>query len=198
MSDAPSPLRRRRIARILVALFGVGGTFVGVGVTLFPATPAPTPSAFIPCHDDSCLLCLAPSQAQCRKLMACGGEPCPNLPGAADEYSGAAGVLARGLREAQERGALQTWHSDVVSVAGGLVTDCATVVYLNRDQRAAWLRTVDAAGAGSAVVDCRQATTPTKFKRGGSRRSIMNPTDDDPATEGAPESVVDPLDAGVE
>lgn len=195
MTD-PAPLRRRRIARIIIGVFTLAS---GVGITLFAVTPAATPSAFLPCHGEQCIACVAPSVAQCVILTRCGGEPCPDI-GAGDEYAGVAGRLARGLRELRDRGAIQTFHTDIVSVAGGAVTDCATVIYMDQDQRAAWRRTVDAAGVGSEVVDCRFSTMPAKFKRNGVRRSTLAGATDlrDGLNESAPDDTVGPLDAGTE
>jgi len=198
MSDNTSAVTRRRASRALIALFGVGGPLVGVGITLFGTAPSPTPTAQIPCVGEVCTACMAPSVAQCLKLTQCGGEPCPEDVGGADPYAGPTGQLARGLRRAGERGALMTWHTDVVAHAAGAVTDCATVVYLDRDQRAAWRRTVDADGIGSVVVDCRFASAAAKFKRNGVRRSVLAGQLADGTDESEPEDTVDPLDAGVE
>lgn len=198
MSDNTSAISRRRASRALIALFGVGGPLVGVGITLFSAAPSPTPTAQIPCVGEVCTACLAPSVAQCVKLTQCGGEPCPEDVGGVDPYAGPTGQLARGLRRAGERGALMTWHTDVVTVAAGVVTDCATVVYLDRDQRAAWRRTVDADGLGSVVVDCRFGSTAAKFKRNGVRRSILAGMPADGTDEAEPEDSVTSIDAGPE
>lgn len=198
MSDQASAVSRRRASRALIALFGVGGPLVGVGITLFSTAPSPTPTAQIPCVGDVCTACLAPSVPQCLKLTQCGGEPCPEDVAGVDPYGGATGQLARGLRRAGERGTLMTWHTDVVAHAAGAVTDCATVVYLDRVQRAAWRRTVDADGLGSVVVDCRFTSVAAKFKRGGVRRSVLAGMPDDGTDEEAPDDTVGTLDAGTE
>lgn len=193
-----SGLLRRRAARALIAIVGIGAPLAGVGLSLFAAPPSTTPTASIPCVDDVCTVCIAPTPVQCQRLTLCGGEPCSYDVGGSDPYAGAAGQLGRALRRLGERGALTTWHTDIVSTSAGAVTDCATVVYLSRDQRAAWRRTVDADGVGSEVVDCRFATTAAKFKRGASRRSVLSGMPVDGSDESAPDDAVDTLDAGVE
>lgn len=191
MSDAPSPIRRRRIARILVGLLAVGAPFAGVGVVLFTTIPS-TPNTFVPCQGEICAACLDPTPAQCTRLTRCGGEPCADVPGA-DPYAGTDGRLARGLREAMERGAVSTYHTDP-----GPAGVCMTTLYLDRDQRAAFLRTVDAVASGSRVIDCRTANLPAKGRNGTSRRSVIAGMDPLGANEEAPESEVESLDAGPE
>jgi hypothetical protein len=197
VSDAPSPLRRRRAARVLIALFAVGAPAAGVGITLFPTVPAAVPSVHIPCVDDVCVMCLAPSAAECRVLTRCGGEPCANEIDAADPYgTGAASILARGLRAAVRGGAFMTYHTDVVAYSAGQVSDCWTQVYMDRDQRAAARRTIDAAGLASDVVDCRLATMPAKGRRNGARLSVLSDALNNAAAESFPEDTVSTLDAG--
>lgn len=211
MSEQESPVRRRRIARILVAIFGVGGPAVGAGIVLF-SNPPQVPTGFAPCHGDVCIACVQPTQAQCARLVKCGGEPCGDteivdggvIDGgvqmlAVEPYQGAAGKLARGLRETSQRAGQGdfTFHSDVFIVDGGLA--CSTVLYMSRDARAAWLRTVDATAGGSEVVDCRHANLPGNFKRGTARRSVLQGVvPPDGTGEEDPDSTVGPLDAGPE
>jgi hypothetical protein len=230
MSEAESGPRRRRIARILIALFGTGATFAGVGVAIFNSTPSSNPNLQVPCVGEVCIACAAPSRNECEKLTLCGGEPCPDISGqviatgcpampcpmfstcdaadgdsgsciGVDPYAGAAGRFGRGLRRAMERGALTTYHTDVVSVADGGVTDCATTIYLDRDQRAAWRRTVDAVGVASDMIDCRESALPAKFKRNGFRRSKMAGMPDTTIVDGGtlesfPDDTVVDIDGG--
>jgi hypothetical protein len=192
-----SPKRRRRVARILIALFGVGAPAAGVGITLFATVPTASPNVHIPCVGDVCFMCLAPSQAECQKLTQCGGEMCADDLVAVDPYAGAAGRLGRGLREAVRRGAFQGFHTDVVAYSGGAVSDCWTQVFMDRDQRAASRRTIDAAGLASDVVDCRLGTMAAKGTRSGARlTTVAGIAGDDIAAEAFPEDEVTSLDAG--
>lgn len=213
MSDAPPSLRRKVVSRILIGLFAVGAPFAAVGIVTFAAAPQ-VPTGFAPCDGDpgTCRACVSPSRAQCARLVNCGGDPCPDqivvdagvIDGgvrltAIDPYPGPPGRLAKGLREAMERGAIQQFHTDIAGFVDGGVGSCATVLYMDRDQRAAWLRTVDATAGGSQVVDCRTATAPAAFRRGpGVRRSVMSGMSPDGTAEGDPDSSVEPLDAGPE
>lgn len=186
-------ISRGRISKILIAIFGTGA-LAGVGISVFGVIPTDAPNVFVPCYGDTCVMCLAPSVAECRVLVRCGGEPCrgPIEGRDGDEYAGANGRLARGLRRAMERGALMTFHTDAL-VSTNAINDCLTQVYLDRDQRAAWRRTVDAAGVGSDVVDCRKATMPAKGKKAdGTRKSFLARADDD--AEDFPDDVVDVAD----
>jgi hypothetical protein len=211
MSDQESSVARKRAARVLVALFAVGAPFAGAGVVIYATVPN-VPSMLAPCDGDQCRGCISPSRAQCQRLVNCGGDPCPALVRVdagvvdggvllvdVDPYAGAAGRLAKGLRETMERGASQTFHTDIASFVDGGVGSCATVVYMNRDQRAAWIRSVDASAGGSEVVDCRTATMPAAFRRSaGVRRSVLSGMSADGSAETDPESAVEPLDAGPE
>jgi hypothetical protein len=199
VSDDPeSRKKRRRAARVLIALFAVGAPAAGVGITTWGTVPAPVPNVHIPCVDDVCVMCLAPSAAECRVLTRCGGEPCaPELEGTDPYGTGAASILARGLRAAVRGGAFQTFHTDVVAYNLGQVSDCWTQVYMDRDQRAAARRTIDAAGLASDVVDCRMATMLAKGKRNGARLSTLQGADlSNAAAESFPEDEVTSLDAG--
>jgi hypothetical protein len=197
MSEAPGQSKRRGAARAIIAVFGVA--FAGVGVVVFGSVPN-VPNGFAPCHGTMCVACIQPTTPQCVILARCGGEPCPPDIGGVDPYAGAQGALARGLRDLANSGAVTTFHTDVVTFAGGNPTACATVLYMDPYQRASWLRSVDATAGGSAVVDCRFVSAPAGFKRGGSaRRSILSSAI--PANglgEEDPDSTVPLLDAGPE
>ncbi len=204
MSDQESAAARKRAARVLIALFAVGASFAGVGVVTF-VNPPQVPTGFVPCDGDPgiCRACVAPTRAQCQRLMNCGGNPCPESiivdGGYVDPYQGPPGRLAKGIREAMERGAIGEFHSDIATLVDGGIGSCATVLYMNRDQRAAFLRTVDAVASGSQVVDCRTATMPAAFRLApGVRRSVVSGMSADGSQEADPDSTVGLLDAGPE
>jgi hypothetical protein len=182
----------------MVAIFGIA--LPGVGIPIFATVPATDVqrNTQIPCIGQHCFACLAPSRAECIKLASCGGDLCHEEKPESltpDGYAGLAGRLARGLREAQRRDALIAWHTEF-DVADGGVSDCSVTVVLDREQRAAWIRTVDAAGAGSDVVDCRSANLPAKWLRGGSRRHVFAGAM--VGSDSFPEDAIDPVDGGPE
>lgn len=198
-SEASAP-RRRRISRTLIRLFGVGATFVGVGLGVFAIVPGASPTLQVPCTAGACLACLEPSAAECVVLTRCGGEPCPDAlnpdAGVPDPYAGVAGRLARGLRRARDEGALATWHTSHAIVDGGV--SCHVSILLDEDQRAAWRRTVDTAAAGSDLVDCRFANLGAKGKTGTARRAVFAGMPEGATGESFPNDVVGALDAGTD